>query len=175
MSEETPKCSGGAEMLIQRMKDYPEEFVRDGRFAGMIRAIIKDGMMVSNLQGGVSRRDREALLVAYEALVEDLFTENVTKMIFENQSPAPTSEIDIELEKLRKQYFNQKQAMSQANPWRASPAVNDVNSLAGIGQNSMGGIANSVMYGSVVSGQYDQPGQGQAARGLFDKMFGGKK
>lgn len=82
-ASEESNMSAGAEMLIERMKTNPEDFKYGGRFYRVVQAL-EDG------QQWVSRRDRDALRVAYDATIKEAeFSEWVYGEIFNPKEPEP--------------------------------------------------------------------------------------
>jgi hypothetical protein len=80
--------SAGAEMLIERMKTNPDDFIYGGRFYKVRTAIERTS---DDSSGWISPRDFEALVEAYGRLIlEPLFSEWVYNEIFNPKEEEPS-------------------------------------------------------------------------------------
>lgn len=167
--DETPNCSGGAEMLIARMKSHPEEFMYGQRFSwvvGMITGQQPLDRPVSNGRYTLSRRDRMALMSAYEELGEQTLSELVVTEVM-NPAPAPAQETATQV------LLKQQQMAGQWNQiyGQHKPANN---TLAGLG-NALAGVNSTATIGDQIRaypvsdlGNYQEP---ESQQSYFGKLF----
>lgn len=148
----------GVQILLERMKTHPEEFVAEANYG-----VSKWGQVTAPLQEYLSKEDREALNVAWKQTVDEEMQRRFTQAIMEELiDPKSETVVPVSVMPSGGQTHAQSMAIQQAYLAQQAQATQAHIQLH---QQQLAAQSQAMQYNGLVG----------AGQGLLSSLFGGKK